>query len=208
MADGSAGLRVVDISDPTNLVSVVTQGIGGQPRDVVRARDGSPYVYLADDYYGLRQMDVSDPASPVLINSYTSADRGMGVDAVGDLVVLAAGETGVYLYRNPGTVAVGDEPETTPDLPAMPTLTAAPNPFNPRLAVSYFLPHAGSVQIDVFDARGRYVRTLLHSEAVAGTGSLIWSGDDTNGRPVSSGVYHLRLVTDETVTRHSVTLIR
>jgi hypothetical protein len=209
VADGQAGLRVVDITDPGNLVTVSTQAIGGQSRDVVRSRVGSPYCYLADDFYGLRQMDVSDPAAPVLIGSYPSADRGMGVDAVGGLVVLAAGETGVYVYRNPAVVAVEEEPEVRPELPApVFALGAAPNPFNPRLEVSFSLPRAGSVRIEVFDARGRHVRTLLHSDAPAGAGSLIWSGDDATGRPVASGVYHLRLVTEKAVTGRSVTLVR
>jgi len=208
VADGQLGLRVVDISDPSNLVSLATQGIGGQPRDVVRSREDDPYVYLADDFYGLRQMDVSDPTDPILFGSYASADRGMGVDTLGGLVVLAAGETGVYVYRNPAAVAVQEQPETMPTVPATPALTAAPNPFNPRLVVSYSLPRAGSVRIDVFDARGRHVRTLLRRNAPAGTGSLIWSGDDDNGRPAASGVYRLRLVTDEAVTGRSVTLVR
>ena len=210
VADGQAGLRVVDISDPANLVSLTTVAIGGQPRDVVQSPVGSPYVYLADDFYGLRQMDVSDPTAPVLFGSYPSADRGMGVDAVGGLVVLAAGETGVYIYRNPAVVEIDEEPDTDPEVPMPQTLsiTAAPNPFNPRLEVSYALPRAGSVRIDVFDSRGRHVRTLLRRNAPAGAGSLIWEGDDAAGLPVASGVYHLRLETEDRLTGRSVTLVR
>jgi hypothetical protein len=188
VADGQAGLRVVDISDPTGLVSLATESIGGQPRDVVRSRVGSPYVYLADDFYGLRQLDVTDPTDPMVVGSYPSADRGMGVDAQAGIVVLAAGETGLYVYRDPSVVAIEGEPDAIPEAPATVALRAAPNPFNPRLEVSYELPRAGRVRLDVFDARGRHVRTLLNVEAPAGAGSLIWSGDDAAGRPVSSGV--------------------
>ena len=91
------GLRVVDISTPTNLTSISFNAFGGQPRDVVHAGD----VYLADDMYGMRQVDVTDPAAPVLRAGFPSADRGMGVDADGSLVVLAAGETAVLCSRPP-----------------------------------------------------------------------------------------------------------
>ena len=70
------------------------------------------------------------------------------------------------------------------------------------------LPRAGQVRLEIFDARGRLVRTLLNASAPAGAGSLVWNGGDTAGRPVASGVYHLRLVTEEAVTTRSVTLVR
>ncbi len=101
VADGQYGLRVVDISDPSNLVTLGTAGISGQARDVV----WNGYVYAGDDFYGLRQFDVTDPTAPVLAGSFPSADRGMGVDAADEIVVLAAGEAGVYLFQGPPPVA-------------------------------------------------------------------------------------------------------
>lgn len=209
VADGSLGLRVVDISDPNNLVSLVTVSVGGQPRDVV-ASEVSSYVYLSDDFYGLRQMEISDPSAPFLIGSYPSADRGMGVDSQGGLVVLAGGETGVYIYHDPAVVSIEDEPETDPMIPELrqQSLTAAPNPFNPRLEISYTHSAPGLVKIDIYDARGRHVRTVLNRNEPAGSGSVIWSGTDSAGRSVSSGVYQLRLVTEERVSTRNVTLVR
>jgi len=209
VADGQSGLRVVDIADPANMATLATLAIGGQARDVVRDRLANPYVYVADDFYGLRQVEVSDPTAPVLLGSYPSADRGMGVDTQGGLVVLAAGEGGVYVYRDPSVVSIED-PEVEPviELPRALSLTAAPNPFNPRLEVSYTLPRAGWVRIDAFDARGRLVRTLLQADAPAGNGSLIWDGTDNGGRAVASGVYNLRLSTEQSVTSRRVTLVR
>jgi len=208
VADGQHGLRVVDIADPTDLVSLSTTGVGGQVRDVVRAPMGSDYVYAANDFYGLHVLDVSDPTAPVLLDSYPSADRGMGVDAAEELVVLAAGETGIYVFRNPAVVALeDDEPVVDLPTPAL-SLTAAPNPFNPRLAISYSLERGGMVRLDVFDARGRLVRTLVDANAAAGAGSVIWQGDDASGRAVASGVYQLRLTTETRVLGRSVTLVR
>ena len=209
IADGQYGLRVADITDPANMISLATEATASQARDVVCSRAGSPYVYLADDFYGLRQMDISDPNDPVLIGSYPSADRGMGVDALNGLVVVACGEAGVRIYQNPNVVPIEDDsPETTPEAPAALALSAAPNPFNPRLEIAYSLPLAGSVRLEVYDARGRLVRTLMNEAAPAGDGSMMWSGNDAVGRSVASGVYHLRLVTEQRVLTRSVTLVR
>lgn len=208
VADGQQGLRVVDITDPTNLISLSTVSVGGQARDVARSPMGSSYAYVANDFVGLHVLEVSDPAAPLLLETYPSADRGMGVDAEGGLVVLAAGETGVDIYRNPAVVALEDDDQDELAPASGLTLSARPNPFNPRLEVAYTLDRAGSVRLDVFDARGRLVRTLVHADAAAGAGAVIWQGEDASGRPVASGVYQLRLTTiDRTISR-SVTLVR
>ena len=54
----------------------------------------------------------------------------------------------------------------------------------------------------VFDVNGRLVRTLLDDERVPGSYSVVWSGNDEEGKMVSSGVYFLRLdVGQQTLTR-------
>jgi hypothetical protein len=68
-----------------------------------------------------------------------------------------------------------------------------PNPFNPRTTVSYALPHAGRVVIEIFNVKGELVRTLLDERRPAGRGELTWSGRDDGGREVGSGVYFVRV---------------
>jgi flagellar hook assembly protein FlgD len=54
----------------------------------------------------------------------------------------------------------------------------------------------------VFDVNGRLVRTLLDDERVPGSYSVVWSGNDEEGKMVSSGVYFLRLdVGQQTLTK-------
>ncbi|MCB1185100.1 hypothetical protein KDM41_16870, partial [bacterium] len=69
------------------------------------------------------------------------------------------------------------------------TSSAAPNPFNPRIRIAWEMPRAGRLVLEVYDVRGRRVRTLVDGEVAAGPGAIMWDGADTEGRPLASGVY-------------------
>ncbi len=71
----------------------------------------------------------------------------------------------------------------------------APNPTLGSRAslVSFTLPQAGRVELDVFDLRGARVRSLLDQTLSAGRASMAWDGTDDNGRVVASGVYFVAL---------------
>lgn len=87
-------------------------------------------------------------------------------------------------------------------------LAAHPNPFNPRVEISYQVPAAGRLQLAVLDVRGRVVRTLVSGNVSAGVGSAVWLGDDAHGRAVASGVYQIVARTDQGVVKRQVTLVR
>lgn len=83
------------------------------------------------------------------------------------------------------------------DLPlAHSSLTAAPNPFNPRTVLSARLADQGRVWVQLVDARGRHVRTLHDGALPAGTHHWAWDGRDNVGRDCAAGVYLARLVVD------------
>jgi hypothetical protein len=64
-----------------------------------------------------------------------------------------------------------------------------PNPFNPRTVVSYEVPQASEVTIQVYDVTGRLVRTLVDGTVEPGRYSVAWDGTDARGESVGSGVY-------------------
>ena len=71
---------------------------------------------------------------------------------------------------------------------------AAPNPFNPSTTLSYDVPAGGGdVRLDVLDARGRLVRTLVAERRAEGRHEAAWNGRDDAGRRLPSGVYFARL---------------
>lgn len=67
-----------------------------------------------------------------------------------------------------------------------------PNPFNARLSVPFSLSRSGRATIELYDLRGRVVRTLLDETRDAGHGAVLWNGRDEQGRKAASGVYFVR----------------
>ncbi len=68
-----------------------------------------------------------------------------------------------------------------------------PNPFNPRTHLRFRTDVAGPVELDVFDLRGRHLRTLLRGRRDAGDHEVVWDGTDDQGMAVASGAYLVRL---------------
>lgn len=70
-----------------------------------------------------------------------------------------------------------------------------PNPFTARTTIPFALPVAGPARLQVFDLRGRLVRTLLDQTLVPGEGAVEWDGLDEAGRPAPGGIYFYRFST-------------
>ena len=69
----------------------------------------------------------------------------------------------------------------------------SPNPFNPSTRINYFLSIPSELTLNIFDLRGRLVRTLIEGEVSAGDHAIVWDGLDGRGQPTSAGMYFYRL---------------
>ena len=83
-----------------------------------------------------------------------------------------------------------------------------PNPFGAGTNISYGLPVTGDVQLKVFDAVGRSVRTLASGKQKAGRYSVLWNGKDQRGRRVATGIYFIKLQTDKLALKRKAMLVR
>jgi hypothetical protein len=71
-----------------------------------------------------------------------------------------------------------------------------PNPFNPSTTISFTLAKGEAVSLAIHDLRGRLVRRLVDSEALAaGSHDVVWDGRGDDGRSAAAGVYLYRLRT-------------
>ena len=94
-------------------------------------------------------------------------------------------------------------------LPDSPQLAQnAPNPFNSQTVLAYFLPAPGSARLEVFALSGQRVAVLQQGPQQAGYHRLRWNGRDDAGRPLASGIYLYRLVTDEGILTRKLVLLR
>jgi len=59
-----------------------------------------------------------------------------------------------------------------------------PNPFNPTTTINFSIPKAGKVTVEVFNAAGQKVDTIVNSQMTAGSHSVNW-----NAAKFSAGVY-------------------
>lgn len=113
-----------------------------------------------------------------------------------------AGQSGiVYAFESGGG--------TASEAPAagLPTTFAVspsrPNPFSQRTTIAYDLPEAAGVVVEVYNAIGQRVATLVHARQPAGTHEVTW---DANG--VSAGVYYCRVRAGEATLVTTMSLAR
>jgi hypothetical protein len=68
-----------------------------------------------------------------------------------------------------------------------------PNPFNPTTKIEFTLAKSGFVTLQIYDVRGRKVRTLVSENLPSGYKSVLWDGKNDDGKDVASGVYFYQL---------------
>ena len=68
-----------------------------------------------------------------------------------------------------------------------------PNPFNSATQIAYRLAAPGPVWLEVYNALGQPVRTLVDQFQAAGAYRVSWDARDQRGGVVAAGVYVTRL---------------
>jgi Secretion system C-terminal sorting domain len=68
-----------------------------------------------------------------------------------------------------------------------------PNPFNPVTTISFEIGESGKAQVEIFNAKGQKVKTLLDDNLDIGAHSVDWTGNDSNNKRVSSGIYFYKV---------------
>ena len=68
-----------------------------------------------------------------------------------------------------------------------------PNPFNGRTRISYRLAASGWVRLEICNALGQSVRTLVDQVQPVGAYRVVWDARDQQGEAVAAGVYLTRL---------------
>jgi len=79
-------------------------------------------------------------------------------------------------------------------LPQAFMLNNYPNPFNGTTRIQLTVPQSGHVMMEIVNMLGQTVRTLVNDNREAGEYNMTWNCRDNADQPVSTGVYMLRVV--------------
>jgi hypothetical protein len=88
----------------------------------------------------------------------------------------------------------GGDSNDNNDIPLVTKLSGNyPNPFNPETTINFSTKEDGNVRIDIYNIKGQKVKTLVNEHMKADNHKVVWTGEDSNGRQVSSGVYFYKM---------------
>jgi hypothetical protein len=145
-----------------------------------------------EDFRLIGRMDGDEwivPHRPAENGAFTARDV-LPADAV------TGARTYDLYYRAPGEdwlLIRSEEVDLTHTPFAVRLLAPYPNPFNPSTAVGFTVNTRQRVRLTVYDAEGRRVARLADRDFGAGYHAVRWNGRNDGDRPVSSGVYFVRM---------------
>lgn len=88
-------------------------------------------------------------------------------------------------------------------------LRITPNPFNPEAVVTFSTSKPGPVRAQLYDVRGRMVRTVIQDEVLAaGPHVIALAARADNGVTLASGIYFFRLTGPDGVTTKRVAVAK
>jgi len=169
------GDLIVDVISPEGTTVTLSNRFGGSsdnivgwyPSDLTVSGPGSLEDFIGENAQGDWELHVSDNAGSDLgtINSWC-------------VRVVGSGGTGVDEFDAPVRYELAG---------------VSPNPFNPVTVVTYAAPHAGHVDLSIYNIAGQLVKTLVDGDQTPGWHTVTWDGRDDRGRSVASGVYFARM---------------
>lgn len=210
---------IINLAENATLVmdhSIIAQNWSGQAISVTDA-DYVP-IMTCNDIYGNPGGDwVGCIADLLGVEGNISADPLFcGADEVFPQLTIAA-ESPCAAENNPDCGLIGARPvgcsvagvdDPTPALSGDWLYEGKPNPFNPRTSFEFSIERTQLVLLSVYDLTGKLVRTLANRTYDQGNHVLIWNGNNAASLAMPSGVYLIRLKTEDTIQTRKSMLVR
>jgi hypothetical protein len=147
------------------------------------------YLATASATYAV---DVTDPSNPQLLGGLPEYGGPVAAIPGAGVILASAWSTNDPMAAFPGAcLATGLGAPGRIGFPF--EMQAGPNPFRAGTRVRFSLPQQDWVRLSAYDVSGRCVATLAEGFRGAGEHSVPWTGRDSQGRGLASGVYFLRL---------------
>ncbi len=82
-----------------------------------------------------------------------------------------------------------------------------PNPFNRSTQLFYRLATPVQIKIEIYNALGQYITTLVDARREAGHYIKVWDGSNESGTPCASGIYFARLTAGDQILHKKMVLL-
>ena len=83
-----------------------------------------------------------------------------------------------------------------------------PNPFNPITTLNYELSNSSHINMAIYDVLGNKVSQLVNSKQSPGFKSIQWDGTNSQGEPLSAGVYLYKIQAGDFVDTKKMILLK
>ena len=167
--------------------------IGWGDRAVAYSPDGTRIAVATS--IGIWLYDAVTGAEVALLTGHMSGCTSLSYSPDGQTLASGSDDGTILLWdMSPYVTLITAVESASPSLPAQTALLANyPNPFNSRTQIPYHLAAPGMVRLELYNALGQRVRTLVDQFQTAGAYQVPWDARDGQGAAVSSGVYVTRL---------------
>ncbi|MFQ5869456.1 MAG: choice-of-anchor V domain-containing protein [Candidatus Zixiibacteriota bacterium] len=185
-------LGTITITDPTNTQLGIENGKSYVKQTSAGTYNGTPNGPVS---WSFDWTAPSEPPDTIIFYAAGTAADGNGMPP------------GDYVYTTTFTTTLQPSIVIDDDFAGFPTEFALignyPNPFNARTLISYQLPVASSVKLEIFNLLGSKVATLVDGEQGAGYKSVTWEASK-----VASGVYFYKLTAGDYTEAKRMMLVK
>ncbi len=161
------------------------------------------------DFWGVINWLEQTPGSPGI-----GGDADLPIDNRSMYYLTSSGWVSIPGFDIMITAYVSDQPvgvegQGTGELPLTFDLKQNyPNPFNPSTVIAYQVPQNEMVTLEIYNALGQKVRTLVNETLEAGQYEITWDGKNGSGNQLSSGIYLYRITAGNYVKVMKMVLLR
>jgi len=193
VADDLGGLRVVGIANPAHPVEI---GFCVTPGEAMGVAVSGNYAYVAGN--GLWVVNITFPTAPTQVGFCNTP--GVGVAVSGNYAYVADGSY-FGIYDCSAATGISGQQVTHPITWKL--SANFPNPFNPATHISFDVPRAERVTVNVYNITGQFVQTLVNERLTPGTHMIRFDGAN-----LPSGTYFYRLASPDFSATRKMVLIK
>jgi hypothetical protein len=169
------------------------------------AGTAGPPIYSPPGWV-LNDIEIS-PEGELFVADQTSTSPGIWIwdTSVDTLITSSPKSTGLPPFQ----ICFSEPAFSSAELPPAVTLGANyPNPFNPATTIPFSLEKGGQVEMVIYDAAGRRISSIVSGHYSAGHHEAVWNGATDAGHTAASGVYFVRMRSEDMTAVRKIVLLR